>query len=255
MTFHESPKIQQWLLTKGSNTRFCFVSDLHCFSSRSTVSSYDALIREVIGRNDVCVLGGDLFDFRWSQIGHEEASIEEALSWLNRYYDEFPAKQFVFLSGNHDAHGGFVDRLRQWAETKDRFVCGLDAIIAGDTLFVHGDVIEGGGSDVGFSNYRRSWQAKPIAHPRSSRIYDVAVSARLHKAVAVGVHPRRRTCRRLARWVNRQDKELVSPIRRVVFGHTHRYIGHYRLAGLDFYNGGAAIKHVKFKPVELTITA
>lgn len=215
---------------------------------------HESLICEVIERSDVCVWGGDLFDFRWSRIGHEDDSITAALSWLHRFYDNFPSKQFIFLSGNHDAHRRFVDRLQQWAETKNRFTCGLDVLVAGDALFVHGDVIERGGSDVGFAAYRRSWHAKPTAHPRSSRVYDAAVAARLHNAVALGVHRRRRTCRRLAQWVHRQDQELTAPIRRVVFGHTHRRIDHYRLAGLEFYNGGAAIKHVNFKPVELTVS-
>lgn len=254
MTSPTTPQIQRWPVSVGSKTKFGFVSDLHCFSSRSTASSYESLIREVIGRSDVCVWGGDLFDFRWSQIGHEDDSIATALTWLDRLYDEFPSKQFVFLKGNHDAHQRFVERLNQWAETKDRFACGLDAIVAGDALFVHGDVIERGGSDAGFAKYRQSWHAKPVAHPRSSRFYDVAVSARLHNAVALSVHRRRRTCQRLARWVHRQDKDLMQPVRRIVFGHTHRWIGHYRHAGMNFYNGGAAIKHVKFQPVELTVS-
>lgn len=253
MTSHHAPKIEIRPTTAGIETRMCFVSDLHCFSSRSTAIEHEPLIRQVIQRSDVCVWGGDLFDFRWSRMGHHDDSIAASLAWLDRYYEEFPTKQFVFLSGNHDADGRFVDRLHQWAGARDRFQCGMDALIAGDVMFVHGDVIEGGASDVGFASYRRSWHNKPIAHARSSRLYDAAVSARLHIAVALAAHRRRRTCKRLARWVHRQDQELIRPVRRVVFGHTHRWISHYHLAGLDFYNGGAAIKHVMFSPVELTV--
>ncbi|MGB7347232.1 MAG: metallophosphoesterase [Pirellulaceae bacterium] len=248
-----APKIARWTNQAELATKYCFISDLHCFSSRSTAAQHDRLIGQVIERSDVCVWGGDLFDFRWSQLGHEDESIAVALQWLERFYQNFPSKQFVFLSGNHDAHQAFVQQLHQWALPKERFQCGLDALITGDTLFLHGDVIEGGGSDLAFSSYRRSWQNKPIAKPHASKLYDAAVRARLHNAVAFSAHRRRRTCQRLIRWIDRQDAQLIRPVRRVVFGHTHRRIDCYQMSGFEFYNGGAAIKHVKFHPVELTV--
>lgn len=247
----DAPTIAKWSSGSETPTRFCFVSDLHCFSSRSTVEEHERMIGQVIERSDVCVWGGDLFDFRWSQVGHEDDSIAAALEWLQRYYDAYPTTQFVFLNGNHDAHNRFAEQLQDWSRSRERFQSGLDALIADDTLFVHGDVIEGQGTDQGFASYRRTWRDKPVAHPHASRLYDAAISVRLHQAVAVTAHRRRRTCLRIARWVHRQDEELMRSVRRVVFGHTHRPIEHYRLKGMDFYNGGAAIKHVKFKPVEL----
>ncbi|WP_242631945.1 metallophosphoesterase [Rubripirellula amarantea] len=253
MLHQHAPMIMRWPNEANSSTRFCFVSDLHCFSSRSTATQHESLIEQVIDRSDVCVWGGDLFDFRWSQVGHEDDSIEAALEWLSRFYEAYPTKQFVFLTGNHDAHGGFAERLREWGHDRNRFLCGLDALVVRDTVFLHGDVIEGGGTDIAFANYRRTWQGKPVAHPHASKFYDAAVSARLHQAVAMSAHRRRRTCLRLARWINRQDSALLEPIERVVFGHTHRQIERYHNAGFEFHNGGAAIKHVKFKPVELVI--
>tara|TARA_R110002049_G_scaffold182485_2_gene350370 strand:- start:110958 stop:111725 length:768 start_codon:yes stop_codon:yes gene_type:complete len=247
------PAIARWNVDDRSDLRFCFVSDLHCFSSRSTVQTHRRLIRDVVERCDVCVWGGDLFDFRWSQMGHEDESVAAALDWLQFQYDAHPTTQFVFLNGNHDAHGKFASRLHQWADARERFRCGIDALIAGDALFVHGDVIEKGGTDQAFTSYRQSWRDKPMAHPRTSRLYDAAVSARLHQTVAFAAHRRRRTCLRLVRWMHRQDPALMQPVRRVVFGHTHRRIEQYHLKGFEFYNGGAAIKHVNFRPVELTV--
>ncbi len=248
-----TPVLQTWPARKRP-TRFVFISDLHCFSNRSIADEHTSTIDEAIRRSDVCVWGGDLFDFRWSQIGCEDTSIQHAIQWLQSRYDEHPEQQFVFLRGNHDAHHAFAERLGLWATHRERFQCGLDGLIAGDVFFVHGDVVEKGGSEAGFRSYRESWQAKPVAHPRAGRVYDVAVAARLHQAAAIAVHGHRRTCGRLAKWIQHQRDERLRSVRRVVFGHTHRYIGHRHVAGLDFYNGGAAIKHVKFKPVELVVS-
>ncbi|WP_153556377.1 metallophosphoesterase [Roseimaritima sediminicola] len=246
-----APIIASWPDHQRTPLRFCFVSDLHCFSARSMVHQHEWLINRVIQRSDVCVWGGDLFDFRWSQVGHEGESIDAALRWLQRYYERYPEKQFVFLNGNHDAHGRFRERLDEWSEGRERFRSGLDALVADDTLFLHGDVIEGTGSDQCFARYRRTWQDKPTAHPRASRLYDAAVSVRLHQAVAMTAHRRRRTCLRLDRWLHRQEAPWSDSIRRVVFGHTHRALNRFLFKGKEFYNAGAAIRHVNFQPIEL----
>ena len=55
--------IEQLPNTEGIR-RLTFVSDLHLFSSRSNASEHHDLIGRAIDQSDLCVWGGDLFDFR-----------------------------------------------------------------------------------------------------------------------------------------------------------------------------------------------
>jgi UDP-2,3-diacylglucosamine hydrolase len=229
--------------------RLTFISDLHLFSNRCNVNEHHSLIESSIENADTCVWGGDLFDFRWSRLENERASVAQALRWLEGWYERFPNKQFVYLHGNHDAHGAFSEAMIHWAAERERFACDLNCMRIKDTLFLHGDVIEGKGNHEAFAEYRGRWQNKPVASRVASGIYDVAIAARAHKAAAMAAHRRKATCLQLLNWMHRQPKQATAGIRRIVFGHTHRRINGYRLEGIEFFNGGATIRHVPFSPV------
>ncbi|MCP4889271.1 MAG: hypothetical protein GY904_21985 [Planctomycetaceae bacterium] len=234
-----------------SINRLAFISDLHLFSNRCNADEHHDLIDQAIADADLCVWGGDLFDFRWSRLQNEAESVRTALEWLENWYIHHPTTQFVFLDGNHDAHLVFSEALADWAQQRDRFTCGLDCIRVHDTLLLHGDVIEGKGDLDRFSDYRIRWQNKPTASQVASNIYDVAIATRMHRAAAIAAHRRRATCIRLMHWMHAQPDERTDGVRRIVFGHTHRRIRGYRLQGIEFHNGGAAIRHVPFSPIEL----
>lgn len=234
--------------------RISFISDLHLFSRRCNAHEHESRIAEAVDWGQMCVWGGDLFDFRWSGDRQGHATIRGALAWLDSWYERFPEKTFVFLSGNHDAHLPFVDALRDWAAGRERFHSGLDCLRVRDTLLVHGDVIEGDGSHEAFLRYRNRWSGKPAAGPLRDQAYELAVAARVHRAVATAAHRKRDTCLRLLRWLKHQPPGATEGVRRVVFGHTHRLITGVRIDGVRFYNGGAAIRHVPFAPVMLEVT-
>ena len=231
--------------------RLTFISDLHLFSNRSSADEHHDLIARCIDDADLCVWGGDLFDFRWSRLRDESESVATALAWLEAWYTRFPATDFVFLDGNHDAHALFANELTAWAGERSRFQCGLDCVRIHDTLLLHGDVIEGKGCPDAFADYRGRWRNKRVASQMASGFYDMAIAARVHKAAAMAAHRRRATCIRLIRWMHGQPDDATKGIRRIVFGHTHRRIRGYRCRGIEFYNGGAAIRHVPFSPVTL----
>lgn len=237
--------------TKPKNV--AFISDLHLFSSRSNAGQHLHQIEDAVRWSDLCVWGGDMFDLRWSRVGDEEATIEKAVSWLARWYDHHPDKQFVYLDGNHDCHAAFSDALRSWAVGQDRFRCGLDALRVEDALLVHGDVIEGRGCHDRFLAYRKRWRDKPTAGPLRDQAYQIAVSAGVHLAVAGAAHRKRNTCRRLLRWMREQPSEAVEGVSRVAFGHTHRVIHGLKLDGIEFHNGGATIHRVPFHPIRLEL--
>jgi UDP-2,3-diacylglucosamine pyrophosphatase LpxH len=241
--------------SKAPAQKLTFISDLHLFSSRSNAEQHRDLIASSIDDADLCVWGGDLFDFRWSRLRDENESVDRSLEWLDHWYQQFPTKQFVFLDGNHDAHMAFSENLAAWTSQRDRFRAGLDCIRVGQTLLLHGDVIEGRGCPDRFSRYREGWQAKPVASTTANKLYDAAIASRAHRAAAATAHRRRNTCIRLLRWMHAQPSEATAGVRRIVFGHTHRRIHAYRVEGVEFYNGGAAIQHVPFHPVSLQTSA
>ncbi|QDT05285.1 UDP-2,3-diacylglucosamine hydrolase [Rubripirellula lacrimiformis] len=237
----------------NSIRKVSFVSDLHWLSSRSIADQYSDSIRHAIKQADLCVWGGDLFDFRWSRLENEESSIQEALDWLERWYVAFPEKRFVYLNGNHDAHTKFQDRLIQWAESRNRFTAGIECLRVAQTLWLHGDVIEGGGTSQGFEDYRRLWRHKPVANKFHSGLYDAAIAIRLHGAASWTVHREKATCLRVAKWLAEQPVEKTAGIKRIVFGHTHRRIDGACIDEIEFHNGGAAIKHVPFSPITVDV--
>ena len=229
--------------------KLTFISDLHLFSNRCNASEHHDLIERSIQQSDLCIWGGDLFDFRWSRLENESQSVTRAIDWLADWYEQFPQTNFVFLDGNHDAHLAFSRELTSWSADHPRFQCGLDCLRVNDTLLLHGDVIEGRGNADAFSDYRVRWQDKKVAGRVANHFYDVAIAARVHKAAAMAAHRRRSTCIRLIRWMHQQPDQSTEGVRRIVFGHTHRRISGYRVSGIEFHNGGAAIRHVPFSPV------
>jgi UDP-2,3-diacylglucosamine pyrophosphatase LpxH len=244
--------IQCWPPT-DSIRRVTFVSDLHLMSQRSTAEVHRHAIATAIADADVCIWGGDLFDFRWSRVRGESASVDAALRWLDQWHRDFPDTHFVYLNGNHDEHAVFRTRLLEWASQHDRFDAGGECLRIGETLFLHGDVIQGDGSSDAFARYRQSWQAKPVASGLSSHLYQVAVSARVHKAAAMAAHRRRSTCARLLRWLRTMPREQTDGISQIVFGHTHRHLHGYHHGGVQFFNPGATVRHVAFRPVTLDV--
>ena len=229
--------------------RLTFISDLHLFSNRCNVDEHHKLIESSLEDADACVWGGDLFDFRWSRLENESASVAQALQWLEDCCERFPDKHFVYLQGNHDAHNAFSEAMMRWAAGRERFACDLDCMRIKDTLFLHGDVIEGRGKLEAFAEYRGRWQNKRVASRVASGFYDVAIAARAHKAAAMAAHRRKSTCMQLLHWMRSQPRSATDGVRRIVFGHTHRRIQGYCLDGIEFFNGGATIRHVPFAPV------
>jgi len=242
--------IHQWI-PDDSVKSLCFVSDLHLFSDRCNWNEHQHTVQQVIEASDLVIWGGDLFDFRWSRLGSEKHSIRESFGWLERWLRLFPSKTYLYLDGNHDAHLPFRRELQRWGDDQKNFHCGYDCLRIGNTLFTHGDVIEGRGNLQSFRDYRARWENRSTASSLASRAYDLAVAVRAHQAAALAVNRRRSTCLRLLHWMNQQPSEQVAGIQRIVFGHTHRRIDAYEVAGIRFYNGGAAIRHVPFCPVVL----
>ncbi|WP_404308627.1 metallophosphoesterase [Neorhodopirellula lusitana] len=293
MTGSGSARIAELVGDKpGGSTKLAFVSDLHLFNSRCDYERHEVAIRYAIEQSDVCVWGGDLFDFHWSCAGDALVSQKLAIAWLDNWRAQFPDKTFVYLMGNHDAQPSFQSALEAWAAAESRgpvakhplpsqtgqiaetpppaqvlsaskgaIHVGLDAIRIGDCVLTHGDVIEpfkGRFSrPVTLASYRERWQHERMGNTRPpmvrNQLYDAAVTARLHLVAAGVAHRHHSVCMRLLRWVEEQPSWFGADVQRVVFGHTHRRLEGAQIAGAQFYNGGATVRHVRFSPVSLVV--
>ena len=81
-----------------------FLSDLHLFSRRSIGQWHWDRNADVIAAAKSIVLGGDMFDFRWSQLGSLDASLDAAAAWLEKAIALNPSASWMYLLGNHDCH-------------------------------------------------------------------------------------------------------------------------------------------------------
>ena len=113
------------------------ISDLHLFSRRS---DGDGLWREVgdeLAEANILVLNGDIFDFRWSCLPDEEATISAALEWIDDLYQHSRWEAIHYVFGNHDCLNAFKGRLQDYAGGREGLQCHEFRLQLGRNLFLH----------------------------------------------------------------------------------------------------------------------
>ncbi len=226
-----------------------FVSDLHLFANRSNAHRHLEEIALAASRAETFVLGGDIFDFRWSRIPLRRA-VDRAIEWLRELAASSPECHFHLVLGNHDYHRAFIDRL----DELDRQVANLSwhryYLRLGSSVFLHGDVADKTMNARMLAEARDRWLDDRRRGPFLSRLYDVVVLTRLHRPVPQLVYAKRIVVRRILKYLESIGQGPQNGVRNVYFGHTHRRLSNYRYRGLTFHNGGAPIKGLKFRILE-----
>ncbi|MEZ6135993.1 MAG: hypothetical protein R3C53_13920 [Pirellulaceae bacterium] len=112
---------------------------MHLFSPRSVALCYQTLYVTLCLAKDCIVLGGDIFDFRWSVQGSHAATLAATHQWLIELLSTTePNVEIVFLPGNHDCHPDFLAQLQSLASCQPRFGWAEHHLQIGDTLFLRG---------------------------------------------------------------------------------------------------------------------
>ena len=228
----------------------CFTSDLHLFASRSQAEEHYPAILDAAKRAEVFVLGGDIFDFRWSTLGSMDASLTAAIDWLDTLVSHAPDCQFHYVLGNHDHHDAFVERLAHWADDMPNLEWDPYYVRLGRSVFLHGDVADRKRHLYRLADIRAKKQHRRSRGPLENRLYDLAVSANVHAVTGQLVNRRRKVARRIAKYLDSIGHGAKDGVRDVYFGHTHRPMSNYRYGGLTFHNGGAPIKGLEFQILE-----
>ena len=226
--------------------RVCFVADLHLFASRSSAQKYYDQIVQAALDSDVCILGGDIFDFRWSVYPTDDETAHAAIEWLRLFDRDTHHCEVQFLMGNHDDHPDLLERLPFLEQEQRTFHWSRYYYRLGDTLFLHGDV-----ADRTMTAACLQQQREKFSHGSPSslqhKLYDVAVAAQLHRLTPTAVYPCKRVAGRILSYLESIGHGKSTGLAHVYFGHTHRPMDHYLHEGIHFHNGGAPIGTAPFR--------
>ncbi|MCO6458847.1 MAG: metallophosphoesterase [Pirellulaceae bacterium] len=224
-----------------------FVSDLHLFSRRSVAERHLGSIVAAAAEARVFVLGGDIFDFRWTRLDSIEQTIDAAVHWVDRLVAPHPRCEFHYVLGNHDSNRHFVRRLERLAARRPNLTCHHYWLRLGNSVFLHGDVADRPMDQQALAAQRLNCHDDRKRGRVSNLAYDVAVGARLHKVASHVVNRRPRVARHILSYLRDVGQCSQSGVRHVYFGHTHAAMSDYRYGGLTFHNGGAPIKGLEFR--------
>jgi UDP-2,3-diacylglucosamine hydrolase len=229
-----------------------FVSDLHMFSRRSLASSHERALHVAAERAHTFVLGGDIFDFRWSTFRTPDETVQSAIRWLDGLVASNPRCDFHFVQGNHDCNRRFVAALETYSAARPNLTLHPYYLRLGKSVFLHGDVADHPRMcPVRLTRRREHWSRDEQRSKFRHTLYDLAVQSNLHRLAGKVVHPRRRAVQRILGYLSRVEQGPESGVEHVYFGHTHNALAHYRYRGVTFHNPGAPMPGLEFRIVEI----
>ncbi len=227
-----------------------FISDLHLLSPRSAIDLNPVWIQYQYAGKELLVLGGDIFDFRWSTLGSMKASLAEAETWLRQLIDDWSGR-IIFLPGNHDSHPDFLQLLNSLQSEVSTFSWEPHIVRLGTTLCLHGDLHDAG-SEAGLTKYRAQFHHEKTQPAFIQSAYNAAVSLQIHRLIPWLRNRRGKVCNKLSRQLVGTHAGTEG-INSVVFGHTHHYLDGLEVGGVRFYNPGAALRYSTFQPVKFRV--
>lgn len=237
-------------MSVSENRKGFFVSDLHLFSRRSSANDLMPELRQKVRGAHTLVLGGDIFDFKWST--HESLlhSLERAIEWIDQLHSENRNCEFHFVLGNHDCEPAFVERLQQYADATSRFDWHRYYLRMQSCLFLHGDIVSGGADDhESLDDLRMKHRHTKNKSEAWHVAYDVAVRVRLHRLAMLTIRELA-ILERVRDYAENIGQGPDQGVTDVYFGHTHVDVDGVEFRDLRFHNGGGAIRGIPFRIVE-----
>lgn len=230
-----------------------FVSDLHMFSSRSQEGRYLAELERKAANAGHFVLGGDIFDFRWSSMSSHEETAARAVHWLNKLVGDCPTCNFHYVLGNHDYHAALLERLDRLAEKQKNFSWEPFYLRLGCSIFLHGDAADRMATGDELAAARIRWMYKKKRGRVANRLYDMAVEKRLHMPFIHLARTKKLTAKRILAYLRDVGETPAGGVKNVYFGHTHLALSNFRFGGVMFHNSGAPMEGLRFAIIEAVI--
>lgn len=231
-----------------------FISDLHLLSRRSVGQMHWQQLKPELHKSDLLILGGDIFDFRWSTHGDLIRSTQAARQWLHEAIDANKQLRIIYLLGNHDCLPSMQTLLKTLTSEIANF-CWVEQHLALDqSVFLHGDVLDAGLTSSALANYRAKFSDKhrergDLAH----RMYDLLVASRIHGVPPKIIHRAPRVTKRLSQYLSSFDLTAEHGIHQVYFGHTHQPLGGTTYGNQLYFNPGSGIRHLPFAPCKFSV--
>jgi UDP-2,3-diacylglucosamine hydrolase len=231
-----------------------FVSDLHLFSRRSLAPAHERALHAAANKAGAFVLGGDIFDFRWSMLHSTEATVDAGIRWLDELVGSHKQTEFHYILGNHDSNERFVAALHAYSRSVKNLQYHPYYLRMGRNVFLHGDAADRPLMCADRLRKRREhWGRDERRGQVRNMLYDLAVNTRLHKLAGKVVHPRKQVAGRVLGYLHRVGQGPMQGVEHVYFGHTHDALCHYRHDNVMFHNGGAPIAGLDFRIVPVTV--
>jgi UDP-2,3-diacylglucosamine pyrophosphatase LpxH len=233
-------------------SRTFFVSDLHLGTRRSQAPRHVEAIHGAAARADTFILGGDIFDFRWSTLPTADDTVRHAIRWLDDLVASHPQCNFHFVQGNHDCNRRFISALETYGTQRPNLTLHAYMLRQGANVFLHGDAADHPAMcQARLKKRREHWSHDESRSQVRHVLYDLAVTARLHRLAGKVAHPRRRAVHRILGYLHRVGQGPETGVEHVYFGHTHDALQNYRYRGVTFHNPGAPMPGLNFRIVEV----
>ncbi|NLX95927.1 MAG: hypothetical protein GXY83_07110 [Rhodopirellula sp.] len=228
-----------------------FVSDLHLFARRSQADRHLERLFEAAAGAEHFILGGDIFDFRWSQAHTIHHAVDDAIRWLAEMAAPHRECHFHLLLGNHDFHQEFIDRLVNLENAIPNLSWYPYYFRLGSNLFLHGDVADRVMSEEMLTHARSRWLHRKQRGLLLTRLYDLVVATHLHRPFPYLRYRKRVVAKRILAYLECIGQGPDDGVKNVYFGHTHQSLLGYEQGGLIFHNSGAPMRGVKFQILEV----
>ena len=229
------------------------MSDLHLFCDRSCADEHLEQIVTAADSSHLLVLGGDIFDFKWSRHGSRSDSIAAARNWLHDLVIHADDCQFCYLLGNHDCGEDFVSELQSLCDQFPQLDWQAYFFRLGSTVFLHGDVIDcKPSSQAQLEKSRHAWSSESPKGSLLNTAYNAIVACRIHRVVAQCLNTNTKIANSLLPYLEDINQGPASGTSQVVFGHTH-WATQFVSGGVQFRNGGAALHGLPFTILNLEI--
>ena len=227
-----------------------FVSDLHLFCRRFDGERFWNRLFDIGKRAAAVVLGGDIFDFRWTTLPTIADSADEAIRRLASLVETNRQCEFHYLLGNHDHHELFVPPLERLARDESNLSFHPYYLRLGNRLFLHGDVATRAMRADELEKERRRWLRVRKQGRVANWAYDWSVRVSLHRLVYRVAYPRQAVARRILVYLEQIEQGPDTGVTDVYFGHTHLAMSHFERDGIRFHNCGAPVRNCEFRILE-----
>ena len=230
------------------SSRPIVLSDVHMYSPVSMYPQVLAELEKRLAGCPVCVLNGDIIDFRRSVLGAVTNTTKAALKWLVELLERFPNCQFYYLLGNHDSATPFIAGLAQLKNPN--FHLEPYVLRLGTNIFLHGDVCNQETSAAELISRRLEYGEMQRDYI-SAAIARTIVALRLHYAAHIA-HSKPILAERILKYLRTVENFSLEGVTDIFFGHTHSSFKDFEYKGFQFHNTGAAIRGLRAEIMEFT---